>query len=159
MKELDVTGANTPAIVPTAPANMSGATSDAHLIALWLEQKARRSPNTKRVYEHEADRFMEVVGKPLRAVTVQDVQHYMEHLQGLKLAPASQARALSTVRSLFAFALKTGYVPFNVTQVIEMPKVANTTEFNFITRDDAQALLEALRPRLQIGRASCRERV
>ena len=36
MKELDVTGANTPAIVPTAPANMSGATSDSHLIALWL---------------------------------------------------------------------------------------------------------------------------
>jgi len=149
MKELDVTGANTPAIVPTAPANMSGATSDAHLIALWLEQKARRSQNTARVYEHEIGRFLEVVGKPLRAVTAQDVQRYMEHLERLELAPASQARALSTVRSLFAFALKTGYVPFNVTQVIEMPKVANTTEFNFITRDEAQALLEALRPNLR----------
>ena len=149
MKELDVTGANTPAIVPTAPANMSGAASDSHLIALWLEQKARRSQNTARVYEHEIGRFLEVVGKPLRAVTAQDVQRYMEHLERLELAPASQARALSTVRSLFAFALKTGYVPFNVTQVIEMPKVASTTEFNFITRDDAQALLEALRPRLR----------
>ncbi len=53
MKELDVTTGNTPATMPTAPANMSGATSDAHLIALWLEQKARRSQNTARVYEHE----------------------------------------------------------------------------------------------------------
>jgi len=50
------------------------------------------------------------------------MQGYMEHLEGLGLSDATQARALSTVRSLFSFALKVGYVPFNVTQAVELPE-------------------------------------
>ena len=129
--------------------NMSGAASDSHLITLWLNQKARRSKNTRRVYEHEVTRFLDVIQKPLRAVTVLDMQRYMERLEGLGLAPATQARALSTVRSLFGFAQKTGYIPFNVTQAVELPKVAVTTEFNFLTQREAQKLLDALRPNLR----------
>ena len=121
------------AIRQTGNVDMSGATSDAHLISLWLNQKGRRSQNTKRVYEHEVTRFLDIVQKPLRAVTVVDMQGYMERLEGLGLSDATQARALSTVRSLFSFALKVGYVPFNVTQAVELPKVPVTTEFNFLT--------------------------
>ena len=99
------------AIRQTGNVDMSGATSDAHLISLWLNQKGRRSQNTKRVYEHEVKRFLDIVQKPLRAVTVVDMQGYMERLEGLGLSDATQARALSTVRSLFSFALKVGYVP------------------------------------------------
>jgi len=77
------------------------------------------------------------------------MQGYMEHLEGLGLSDATQARALSTVRSLFSFALKVGYVPFNVTQAVELPKVPVTTEFNFLTEAEAQALLDALRPNLR----------
>lgn len=137
------------AIRQTGNVDMSGATSDAHLISLWLNQKGRRSQNTKRVYEHEVKRFLDIVQKPLRAVTVVDMQGYMERLEGLGLSDATQARALSTVRSLFSFALKVGYVPFNVTQVVELPKVPVTTEFNFLTEAEAQALLDALRPNLR----------
>ena len=137
------------AIRQTGNVDMSGATSDAHLISLWLNQKGRRSQNTKRVYEHEVTRFLDIVQKPLRAVTVVDMQGYMERLEGLGLSDATQARALSTVRSLFSFALKVGYVPFNVTQVVELPKVPVTTEFNFLTEAEAQALLDALRPNLR----------
>jgi len=51
-------------------------------ISLWLNQKGRRSQNTKRVYEHEVTRFLDIVQKPLRAVTVVDMQGYMEPLGG-----------------------------------------------------------------------------
>jgi integrase/recombinase XerD len=129
--------------------NMSGATSDSHLITLWLTQKGRRSKNTLRVYEYEVNRFFDVVGKPLRAVTVTDMQGYIKRTEDLGLAPATQARALSTIRSLFSFAQKTGYIQFNVTQAVELQKVPVTTEFNFITKKEAQALLEALRPNLR----------
>jgi len=129
--------------------NVSGASSDDHLITLWLNQKARRSENTREAYEHETERFLSIVDKPLRAITVVDMQTYIHRLESLNLAPASQARALSTVRSLFTFAQKTGYVQFNVTQVIELPKVPVTTEFNFLTLNEAKALLEALRPNLR----------
>jgi len=129
--------------------NVSGATSDTHLIALWLHQKARRSENTKNAYEYEIKRFLRVIDKPLRAVTVVDMQRYIERLESLNLTPASQARALSTVRSLFSFAQKTGYIPFNVTQAVELPKVPVTTEFNFITLQEAKALLEALQSNIR----------
>lgn len=141
--------ASAPAIVQPACMDVSGANSDGELIELWLKQRARRSEQTERVYRHEAERFLHAVGKSLRAVTAMDMQSYAEHLEGLKLAPASRARALSTIRSLFSFAHKTGYLTFNVSQVVELPKAPATTEFNFITRDEAQALLEALRPNLR----------
>ena len=152
MKELDVIQANAPAPMPTmqpALANVSGANTDSELVELWLKQRARRSEQTERVYRHEVERFLIAIGKPLRAVTAMDMQGYAEYLEGLKLAPASRARALSTVRSLFSFAQKTGYLTFNVSQVVELPKAPATTEFNFITAPEAQALLEALRPRLR----------
>jgi len=132
-----------------ALANVSGANTDSELVELWLKQRARRSEQTERVYRHEVERFLIAIGKPLRAVTAMDMQGYAEHLEGLKLAPASRARALSTIRSLFSFAHKTGYLTFNVSQVVELPKAPATTEFNFITAPEAQALLEALRPRLR----------
>jgi integrase/recombinase XerD len=152
MNELDVIQANAPALMPTgqpALANVSGANTDSELVELWLKQRARRSEQTERVYRHEVERFLIAIGKPLRAVTAMDMQGYAEHLEGLKLAPASRARALSTIRSLFSFAHKTGYLTFNVSQVVELPKAPATTEFNFITAPEAQALLEALRPRLR----------
>ncbi|MGI6102302.1 MAG: tyrosine-type recombinase/integrase [Bacillota bacterium] len=148
-RSMEVIPAGTTAELQPQVNNMSGATSDGHLISLWLNQKARRSKNTKRVYEHEVERFFDVVRKPLRAVTVLDMQRYMERLEGLGLAPATQARALSTIRSLFSFAQKTGYVQFNVTQVMELPKVHITTEFNFLTEAEAQKLLDTLRPNLR----------
>jgi integrase/recombinase XerD len=129
--------------------NVSGASSDDHLITLWLNQKGRRSKNTKNAYKHEIERFLSITKKPLRAITVVDMQTYIHRLESLNLAPASQARALSTVRSLFTFAQKTGYISFNVTQAIELPKVPVTTEFNFLTLNEAKALLEALRDNLR----------
>jgi len=152
MNELDVIQANAPALMPTgqpALANVSGANTDSELVELWLKQRARRSEQTERVYRHEVERFLIAIGKPLRAVTAMDMQGYAEHLEGLKLAPASRARALSTIRSLFSFAHKTGYLTFNVSQVVELPKAPATTEFNFIRVSEAQALLEALRSRLR----------
>jgi len=158
MNELDVIQANAPALMPTgqpALANVSGANTDSELVELWLKQRARRSEQTERVYRHEVERFLVAIGKPLRAVTAMDMQAYAEQLEtlqfkpGKKLKPASRARALSTIRSLFSFAHKTGYLTFNVSQVVELPKAPATTEFNFITAPEAQALLEALRPRLR----------
>ena len=118
MERMEVVPVTTGGLQPQVN-NVSGATSDTHLITLWLTQKGRRSKNTLRVYEYEVDRFFDVVGKPLRAVTVTDMQGYIKHLEDLGLAPATQARALSTIRSLFAFAQKTGYIQFNVTQAVE----------------------------------------
>ena len=100
--------------------------SDVHVVKMWLYQKSRRSQDTARVYEHEFNRFREICSRPLATLRISDLQLYQEHLEELGLARASQARALSTVRSLFTFARKIGYLQFNPAEVMELPKVTVT---------------------------------
>src|SRR5437899_9279120 len=92
----------------TLPSNREAA-SDEQLLKLWLHG---RSPNTQRAYRGDATRFLTVVAKPLRRVTLADLQDFADSLSGL--APASQCRILSSVKSLLAFAHRIGYLPFDV---------------------------------------------
>jgi site-specific recombinase XerD len=132
--------------VPLPDPTPAQADSDEQVLAMFLYQKGRRSPHTHEAYVRELARFRAVVPQPLRAITVADLQRYQEHLaEDLQLAPASQARALSTIRSLFTFARKLGYLPFNPTEVVAMPRVPVTSDGHFLTPPEAQALLDALR--------------
>jgi site-specific recombinase XerD len=70
-------------------------------------------------------------------------------LEELGLARASQARALSTIRSLFTFARKIGYLQFNPAEVMDLPKVIINSEGHFLTPGEVQALLDALRPQMR----------
>ena len=54
-----------------------------------------------RAYEFDADRFRTFAGKPLRMVTVGDVQGFADSIE--HLADASRARALSAVKSLLSY--------------------------------------------------------
>src|SRR5689334_22982254 len=74
------------------------ADSEARLIALWLHGRAAR---TQRSYRADATAFLGFVQKPLRQITLGDLQAYQDSLA--PLAPASQARRLSAVKSLLSF--------------------------------------------------------
>ncbi|MBV1734253.1 MAG: tyrosine-type recombinase/integrase [Candidatus Desulforudis sp.] len=114
-------------------------TNDSQVVEMFLSNKSRRSLNTARVYGVEIRRFLDFVGKPLRMVTLSDLQAFADSLE--YLAPASQARALTTIRSLFKFAFRIGYTRFNVAEVLEVPKVNVTSEQRFLTRSELKALL------------------
>lgn len=101
--------------VPPVPAQ---ADSDATLIGLWLNGRPR---HTTRAYETDVRAFLAHVGKPLRAVTVGDVQGFGASLNGL--APASRARKIATVKSLIAFAHRLGYLPFDVGAPVLLPPI------------------------------------
>ncbi len=131
-------------MVPIAQAE-----TDGQVVKMWLYQKSRRSQNTARVYEHEFNRFKEICGRPLATIRISDLHLYQEYLEELGLARASQARALSTIRSLFTFARKIGYLQFNPAEVMELPKVTVNSEGHFLTPGEVQALLDALRPQVR----------
>jgi integrase/recombinase XerD len=95
--------------------------SDETTIGLWLHG---RSPTTRRAYESDVRAFLARSGKSLRAVTVGDLQAYAVSLA--HLAPASQARRVSSVKSLLSFAHRIGYTPFNVGVVVKLPPVKET---------------------------------
>ncbi len=88
------------------PAN----TDDGALLRLWLHG---RPAGTQAGYRADAARFLAFVAKPIRITTLADVQGYMDTLGAL--APATQARRINVVKSLFAFAYRVGYCPFDVT--------------------------------------------
>ena len=53
---------------------------DAQLLELWLHG---RSPHTQRAYRTDVESFLAFVSKPLRTVTVGDVQAWMDTLEHL----------------------------------------------------------------------------
>lgn len=111
------------------------------VVEMFLTTKARRSKETARVYRTEIERFLGWVQLPLAAVTYQDLLEFAEGLT--HLAPASQARALATIRSLFKFALKLGVIGMNPAELLELPRVTVTSESRFLTREETRRLLTA----------------
>jgi site-specific recombinase XerD len=96
------------------------ADSDAMLIARWLHG---RPESTRRAYTADTQRFLTFVGRPLRAVVLDDVQDYAASLNDL--APATRARRLNTVKSLLTFGFEVGYLPFNVGKAVKPPPIKN----------------------------------
>lgn len=97
--------------------DVSGADTDRQLVGLWLESHA--SIHTRRNYARIAGRFLESIGKPLRLVSVADVQGFASNLRG---ASATRAQGVAAVKSLLSFAHKTGYCSFNVGSAVKAPK-------------------------------------
>ncbi len=64
---------------------------------MWLHG---RPETTVRAYQADADRFCAYVAKPLRMVTVGDLQAFSDSLA--HLADASRTRSLSAIKSLFS---------------------------------------------------------
>src|SRR5437868_4465805 len=81
---------------------------DAQLVALWLHG---RSAQTQATYGRDVARFRTAVASPLSSVTLRDLQAFADGLQ--VLAPATQARILSAVKSLLTFGHRLGLLPVN----------------------------------------------
>lgn len=129
------------ALVPKVKQN------DEKLLAMFLTTKGRSSPNTRRVYEVELRKFCAHVNKELRDIRYSDLLDYAESLD--HLAPASQARAITTIRSLFKFAKETGYLMFNPAEMLKPPRVNNAAEDRYLTPREVYALLDQLKGRLR----------
>lgn len=119
-------------LAPVAVAQVDGGEQ---LLDLWLHG---RSPHTQRAYSTDVADFLSVVSKPLRTVTVGDVQAWMDTLD--HLAPASQARKISSVKSLFGFGHRPGYLPFDVGRVVKRPKLKDTLAERVMAEGDVHCL-------------------
>jgi integrase/recombinase XerD len=129
---------------PMAPGLVPQAQTDAQLLALWL---FGRSPHTQRADRREAARFLTHAGRPLREVTLGDVQAFATALAGeaAALTPASRARALAAVKSLLAFGHRLGYLPFDVGGAVRLPRLRSALAERILSEADVHRLL-ALEP-------------
>ena len=100
-----------------APTGMSGAVTDVRLIELWLFGKSEK---TKEAYLADYGKLRLFLGaKPLRSVTLSDLQEFAEDVS--VLGDAYRARVLAAVKSLFSFGHQTGYLPFDVGRAVKIP--------------------------------------
>jgi integrase/recombinase XerD len=123
---------------PETPQGPSGADNDARLVGLWLHGK---SAATKEAYRSDLSKFVDFTeGKPLRAVTLADVQDFSDFISGL-LAPASQARILAALKSLFAFGHQVGYLPFDVGRPVKLPPLRDQRAERILSADDVHSVI------------------
>ena len=112
------------------------ADSDEHLISLWLHG---RGQHTRRAYSTDLRRFQRFIGKPLHSARLDDLQRFASSLDDL--ADASRARAIATVKSLFGFAHRLGYLRFDVGAAITTPKTRNRLSERILTEAQVIALI------------------
>ena len=116
------------------------ADSDGTLLRLWLHG---RSASTRDAYRGDVLVFLAHAGKAVREARLADLQTWLNSLADLK--PASRARKVAALRSLFTFAHRLGYVPFNVGAAVRQPSVRNTQSERIMTEGDVHRML-ALEP-------------
>lgn len=109
---------------------------DAQLIALWIHG---RSPRTQKAYQNDAQRLLAFVGAPLPSLSLGELQAFADSLAGL--APASQHRTLSAIKSLLTFGHRLGYLPVNVGAALRLPKRKNTLAQRIMSEEQVQQIL------------------
>ena len=118
-------------------------TTDAQLQYLWLHSgKPANSTATQDTYSRIVDKFFAFVGMPLQAVTLSDLQTWRESLTG---SAATQRTSIACVRSLFAFAVKVGYLRMSPAVMLETPAVTQKQDTRVLSEADTVRLLDACR--------------
>lgn len=117
--------------------NVSGARSDEQLIAVWLSTKT--SAHTRRAYGADAARFVAFLeGRPLAAVTVADLQGFVDALDG---AASSRGRVVGSVKALLSFGLRVGYLRFDVGRAVKAPKAKDGLAARILSEEEVQRML------------------
>jgi len=109
-----------PARIEPATLASAQASTDSQLVDLWLHG---RGAHTRRAHRSDVDRLVGFVGKPLRAITLADLQHSADSLG--HLAPSSKVRTLAGVKSLLSCGHRLGYLTFDVGRALRLPTLRN----------------------------------
>ena len=115
------------------------ASSDAHLVRLWLAEKSKR---TREEYSADVEQFVGYVDLPLRYVTLGALQNYRQFLAVEKdYARSTQARKISAVKSLFTFGTKVRYFRHNVAAALTAPRVRSKRSERILSESELWEIL------------------
>ncbi len=135
-KDLPAKGSSAPQSVETEIVRQ--AHSDEQVIALWLHG---RSPHTQKAYAGDIVRFFKHVDKQLTHITLGDLQGFADSLIDENLKPASQHRILAAVKSLITFAHKIGYLKYDVSKPLRVPKFRDELAERIMTEAEVQRII------------------
>lgn len=135
-------------IVNDQPASLVQAETDERLVELWLHG---RSSHTQRSYALAWRLLAQYVAKPLRAITLGDLQGFADALASGANGEGTRNRRLSAIKSLFAFAHRIGYLALDVGRPLRLPKCRETLSERILSEDEVSRILSSERqPRNRI---------
>ncbi len=125
-------------LVPVNSSRVSQADDDLHLIRLWLQGK---SSHSQEAYVRDIEQFVDFVDLPLNEIKLQHFWDWADHLKQKGALPATQARKLAAIKSLFSFAHRIGYLLFNVGAAVTLPNVPEKLSERILTEEDISQIL------------------
>jgi len=114
----------------------SQADNDGQLIDLWLHG---RPATTVKAYLADIAKMRSHINKPLRSITLGDLQGFMD---SLTLKPSSVKRKVNAVKSLFAFGQKLGYTRLDVARPLKIASFRDELSERILTTDEVHRLLD-----------------
>lgn len=115
---------------------VSADTTDSKLVALWVGRKA--SEATRVQYQRAWDMFHAAVGVPLQSVNFEMLQRWSDSLAG---SANTRRVRVNAIKSLFAFAVRTGYLRLDPASLLESIKVKNELAARILSEDQALAMI------------------
>ena len=112
--------------------------NDQTLVELFLQSK--RSANTKEAYRRDLNIFNSY-GVSIQASTLKTMLDFADDIAEGEMSVATQRRVLSTVKSLFSFAHKVGYVVFNVATAVNLPTIEDTLTEKLLTEKEVKQII------------------
>ena len=126
-----------PQLQPVQQAN-----TDERLIELWLHG---RSKHTQRAYQKDISDFLNFVNLPLRNITLGQLQGYSDNLLSKELSPATIKRRLASVKSLFSFAHKIGYLIFDAGKPLKIPACRDKLAERILSEEEVQTIISSVK--------------
>lgn len=94
----------------------------------YLKLERNYSANTLDAYKHDLEkllRFLSYADKSILEVTLDDLHSFVATLHDLGVAPRSQCRILSGVRSFYRYLVIDGYLTNDPTELLDSPQIGD----------------------------------
>ena len=119
---------------------LTNAQGDRQIVRFWISMKAK---TTQKTYITASRQFLEFTGKELKEVMVEDILLWLESFQLRGASQNTVNNKLGSIKSLFGFGVKTGYLRANPASMIKTIKAKDTLHERILVEKDVKKLIDA----------------
>jgi integrase/recombinase XerD len=121
---------------------MTAPTRDPELESFLALSAARLAPRTVEAYRRDLTALAAWLGKPLASAATEDLERWVAELRAAGLSPATIARRIASIRSLFRHLVLVGAVSQNPAAELELPRRIRRLP-RTLSPGEAERLIEA----------------
>lgn len=111
----------------------------------YLHEVKKTSSNTELSYQRDLNKlaaYMEMQGiTEVRRITVTHLQSYILYMEREGFAPATISRNIASIKALFHYLFKKGYITDDVSETLKAPKIEKKMP-EILTTDEVNKLLD-----------------